>query len=39
MGRELIPVKGAQEARTFMRDHGGKKIFKFEEIKAADIPH
>jgi copper chaperone NosL len=39
MGRELIPVKGAQEARTFMRDHRGKKIFKFEEIKAADIPH
>ena len=39
MGHELIPVKGGQEAKTFMHDHKGKKIFKFEEITAGDLPH
>lgn len=38
MGDELVPVKGEREAGTFLRDHRGKKILKFEEITLADIP-
>jgi copper chaperone NosL len=38
MGKEFIPVKGEREAGTFMRDHRGKKMFKFDEITLADIP-
>jgi nitrous oxide reductase accessory protein NosL len=38
MGKEFIPVKGEEEAGTFMRDHRGKKLFKFDEITLADIP-
>ncbi len=38
MGREFIPVEGEEAAKIFMVGHGGKKVFRFEEIRAADIP-
>jgi nitrous oxide reductase accessory protein NosL len=38
MGKELVPVKGEREAGTFMRDHQGKKMLKFDEITMEDIP-
>jgi copper chaperone NosL len=38
MGKEFVPVKGKREALTFMRDHHGKKMFRFNEITASDIP-
>jgi len=38
MGNELIPVKGEDSAKTFMWDHRGKKMLRFNEIKPADIP-
>ena len=38
MGKEIVPVKGEAEAKTFMKDHNGKKILRFIEITPADIP-
>ena len=38
MGNELIPVKGKEEADTFMRDHKGTKMLRFSEITPADLP-
>jgi nitrous oxide reductase accessory protein NosL len=29
MGNELVPVHGREQAKTFLRDHGGKKIMQF----------
>lgn len=37
MGAELIPVDSMEAAREFMRDHQGKKIIKFGEIKPGDL--
>jgi copper chaperone NosL len=39
MGNEMVPIKGKREAETFMRDHQGKKILRFEDVTPADIPH
>lgn len=30
MGKELVPVAGADAARTFMRDHGGNRVLRFD---------
>jgi nitrous oxide reductase accessory protein NosL len=38
MGHELIPVKGEDEVKIFRLGHGGDKVFRFGEIRAADIP-
>lgn len=38
MGAELVPVLGENETLTFMRDHAGRKLFKFGDITGADIP-
>lgn len=38
MGAELVPVKGKEQARTFMKDHGGDKMLRFDEITLKDIP-
>ncbi len=35
MGHELIPFEKEQEAREFMADHKGKKIYRFAEITPA----
>lgn len=32
MGAELIPVASMEEARTFMHDHGGNKILRFNDV-------
>ena len=34
MGNELIPFASEEDAKTFARDPGGKKIVKFDEITA-----
>lgn len=38
MGNELIPFKDETSAKDFSKDHGGKKILKFEEITLESIP-
>jgi nitrous oxide reductase accessory protein NosL len=38
MGHELIPVKGEDEVKIFKIGHGGDKVFRFDEIRKADIP-
>ena len=35
MGRELVPFGKKTDAEGFLRDHGGKKILRFEEINPA----
>jgi len=30
MGEELVPIAGKKTAETFLRDHGGKKVLRFE---------
>ncbi len=32
MGRELIPFLKEEDAKEFMRDHGGKRILRFEQV-------
>jgi nitrous oxide reductase accessory protein NosL len=34
MGHELVPFKKEESAKTFMAEHHGKKIVKFDEITA-----
>ncbi len=38
MGHELIPVKGEAQANSFMWDHRGKKMLRFDEITPNNIP-
>ncbi len=38
MGEELVPVKGRSAAETFMKDHGGAKMLRFDEVSPSDIP-
>ena len=33
MGDELIPFDSESAAKTFAKDHGGKSVLKFDEIK------
>lgn len=35
MGRELIPFREESAAREFLRDHKGKEIVRFDQIKPA----
>jgi len=37
MGYELVPVKGRENAETFMRDHNGKKIMQFNGTELVDV--
>ncbi|MCJ7682491.1 MAG: nitrous oxide reductase accessory protein NosL [Candidatus Aminicenantes bacterium] len=32
MGNELIPLATEEDARTFMKDHKGKRVLRFEDI-------
>jgi copper chaperone NosL len=32
MGAELVPVATMEKARTFMKDHGGRKILRFSDV-------
>jgi nitrous oxide reductase accessory protein NosL len=38
MGRELVPIGNEEDARTFSTDHGGDRIFTFDQVTLADIP-
>jgi len=38
MGKELVPVKGEDAAETFMKDHNGKKMLRFDEVTMDDLP-
>jgi copper chaperone NosL len=33
MGHELIPLASRADAEEFMRDHGGKRILRFDDVK------
>jgi copper chaperone NosL len=37
MGRELVPVDTMERAKEFMKDHRGKRVLKFEEVKREDL--
>ena len=37
MGKELIPLVNKADAEAFMKDHKGRRILKFEEIKPGVI--
>lgn len=37
MGYELVPVKGRENAETFLKDHGGKKIMRFNGQELTDV--
>ncbi len=37
MGQELVPVEGKENAETFLRDHGGKKIMQFDGLGLSEI--
>ncbi|MCW8893616.1 MAG: nitrous oxide reductase accessory protein NosL [Deltaproteobacteria bacterium] len=38
MGKELIPIVGQELAETFMRDHSGTGMFRFENITPELLP-
>lgn len=38
MGHEFIPVKGEEAATTFMLEHRGTRMLRFDEIGPEDIP-
>lgn len=38
MGHELIPVIGEEAAKTFAKDHNGKKVITFEQLKPEMLP-
>ncbi len=38
MGKELIPIAGRKAAETFMRDHGGTALYRFDQIKPELLP-
>ncbi len=37
MGSELVPVDSLGRAKEFMKDHRGKKILKFDEVRKEDL--
>ncbi len=37
MGVEFVPIESMEKAKEFMKDHHGKKILKFNEIKKEDL--
>jgi nitrous oxide reductase accessory protein NosL len=38
MGHELVPLRTADEAETFVKDHGGSARLAFDEVSADDLP-
>ncbi|OHB28572.1 MAG: hypothetical protein A2X84_03600 [Desulfuromonadaceae bacterium GWC2_58_13] len=38
MGNELVPVQGLEQAKTFLRDHDGKKIMQFDGKNLTERP-
>jgi nitrous oxide reductase accessory protein NosL len=37
MGVELVPIESKEKAKEFMKDHRGKKILKFDEVRKEDL--
>lgn len=37
MGQELVPVAGREQAETFYRDHGGKKLTQFNGLDLIEV--
>ncbi len=37
MGHELVPLASEADAREFLRDHGGKRILRFDQV-TRDLP-
>lgn len=37
MGKELVPVAGAEAAETFRRDHAGEKIMRFDGRQLVEV--
>ena len=37
MGRELVPFETEADAEEFMKDHKGKRILRFKDVKPAEI--
>jgi copper chaperone NosL len=37
MGFELVPIETMSKAKEFMKDHHGKKILRFDEVKKEDV--
>jgi nitrous oxide reductase accessory protein NosL len=37
MGPEMVPVDSLDGAKGFMKDHRGKKIFTFDEVRSEDL--
>ncbi len=37
MGNELVPVGSEEKAKVFMKDHRGKKILKYKEVRMEDL--
>jgi len=38
MGHELVPLRTAEEAETFVKDHGGTGRFAFDEVTEDVLP-
>ncbi len=38
MGAELIPVMGEKPAKAFLRDHAGKQLLRFEQLRQEQLP-
>jgi copper chaperone NosL len=38
MGHELVPLQTAEEAETFVKDHGGAKRLAYDDVTADDLP-
>ncbi len=37
MGAELVPIDSAGKVKEFVKDHHGKKMLKFDEVKKEDL--
>jgi nitrous oxide reductase accessory protein NosL len=35
MGPDLVPIRGADKAAAFLRDHAGRRVLRFDEITDA----
>lgn len=38
MGKEMVPIAGLEQARGFMRDHGGAKLMHFDGKALVEVP-
>jgi nitrous oxide reductase accessory protein NosL len=38
MGPDLVPIRGAEKAAAFLREHAGRRVLRFDEITDALFP-